>query len=161
MLPIRNISYLLPMCCSFWEKCINSQKTGLVCSTPALNDYTANVMLHLDASLIRHTNVRPIKYITVLYNMIYIFGICSIIESLRIFNINGSINTNVKAIFKTIVIYIYISLNVNEWKFHSPIEWNSCKPLKKRVVLYVKQQISTHKEWKSLQKEWITTHLRS
>ena len=23
------------------------------------------------------------------------------------------------------------SLNVNEWKFHSPIEWNSCKPLKK------------------------------
>ena len=34
MLPIRNISYLLPMCCSFWEKCINSQKTGLGCSTP-------------------------------------------------------------------------------------------------------------------------------
>ena len=23
------------------------------------------------------------------------------------------------------------SLNVNEWKFHSPKEWNSCKPLKK------------------------------
>ena len=23
------------------------------------------------------------------------------------------------------------TLNVNEWKFHSPIEWNSCKPLKK------------------------------
>ena len=23
MLPIRNISYLLPMCCSFWEKCKN------------------------------------------------------------------------------------------------------------------------------------------
>ena len=22
------------MCCSFWEKCINSQKTGLGCSTP-------------------------------------------------------------------------------------------------------------------------------
>ena len=32
--PIRNISYLLPMCCSFWEKCINSQKNGLGCSTP-------------------------------------------------------------------------------------------------------------------------------
>ena len=28
-------------------------------------------------------------------------------------------------------IYIFYSLNVNEWKFHSPIEWNSCKPLKK------------------------------
>ena len=29
-------------------------------------------------------------------------------------------------------IYILLySLNVNEWKFHSPIEWNSCKPLKK------------------------------
>ena len=34
MLPIRNISYLLPMCCSFWEKCKNSQKSGLGCSTP-------------------------------------------------------------------------------------------------------------------------------
>ena len=34
MLPIKNISYLLPMCCSFWEKCKNSQKTGLGCSTP-------------------------------------------------------------------------------------------------------------------------------
>ena len=34
MLPIRNISYLLPMCCSFWETCINSQKTGLGCSIP-------------------------------------------------------------------------------------------------------------------------------
>ena len=34
MLPIRNISYLLPMCCSFWEKCKNSPKTGLGCSTP-------------------------------------------------------------------------------------------------------------------------------
>ena len=34
MLPIRNISYLLPMCCSFWEKCMNSPKTGLGCSTP-------------------------------------------------------------------------------------------------------------------------------
>ena len=22
------------MCCSFWEKCINSQKNGLGCSTP-------------------------------------------------------------------------------------------------------------------------------
>ena len=33
------------------------------------------------------------------------------------------------------VFWIYLSapysLNVNEWKFHSPIEWNSCKPLKK------------------------------
>ena len=26
------------------------------------------------------------------------------------------------------------SLNVNEWKFHSPIEWNSCKLLKKEWV---------------------------
>ena len=32
--PIRNISYLLPMCCSFGEKRINSQKNGLGCSTP-------------------------------------------------------------------------------------------------------------------------------
>ena len=34
MLPIRKIPYLLPICCSFWEKCINSPKTGLGCSTP-------------------------------------------------------------------------------------------------------------------------------
>ena len=34
MLPIRNISYLLPMCCSFWEKCKNSPKTDLGYSTP-------------------------------------------------------------------------------------------------------------------------------
>ena len=34
MLPIRNISYLLPMGCSFWEKYKNSPKTGLGCSTP-------------------------------------------------------------------------------------------------------------------------------
>ena len=36
MLPIRNISYLLSMCCSFWEKCKNSTKTGLGCSTPLI-----------------------------------------------------------------------------------------------------------------------------
>ena len=34
MLPIRNMSSLLPMFCSFWEKCKNSPKTGLGCSTP-------------------------------------------------------------------------------------------------------------------------------
>ena len=34
MLPIRSISYLLPMCCNFWEKCKNSPKTDLGCSTP-------------------------------------------------------------------------------------------------------------------------------
>ena len=38
MLPIRNISYLLPMCCSFWEKYKNSPKTGLGCSTPLKRD---------------------------------------------------------------------------------------------------------------------------
>ena len=35
MLPIRNISYLSPMYCSFWEKCKNSpKKLGLGCSNP-------------------------------------------------------------------------------------------------------------------------------
>ena len=35
-------------------------------------------------------------------------------------------------LFSTKLRYLYhYSLNVNEWKFHSPIEWNSCKPLKK------------------------------
>ena len=38
ILPIRNISYLLPICCSFWENCKNSPKTDLGCSTP-LNVY--------------------------------------------------------------------------------------------------------------------------
>ena len=41
MLPIRNISYLLLMCCSFWEKCKNSPKTGLGCSTPLSFMYRA------------------------------------------------------------------------------------------------------------------------
>ena len=36
MLPVRNISYSLPMCCSFWENCINSHKTGQGCSTPSI-----------------------------------------------------------------------------------------------------------------------------
>ena len=39
MLPIRNISYLLPMCCSLWEKCKNSPKTGLGCSTPLSSEF--------------------------------------------------------------------------------------------------------------------------
>ena len=43
MLPIRNISYLLPMCCSFWEKCKNSPKTDLGCSTPLSTSIAQNV----------------------------------------------------------------------------------------------------------------------
>ena len=42
MLPIRNISYLSPMYCGFWEKCKNSPKTGLGCSTP-LNSYLIRI----------------------------------------------------------------------------------------------------------------------
>ena len=42
MLPIRNISYLLPISCSFWEKCKNSPKTDLGCSTP-LSKLDANI----------------------------------------------------------------------------------------------------------------------
>ena len=34
MLPIRNISYLSPICCNFWGKYINSHKIGQGCSTP-------------------------------------------------------------------------------------------------------------------------------
>ena len=33
MLPIRNISYLLPMCSNFLRKCINSQQSGQGCCT--------------------------------------------------------------------------------------------------------------------------------
>ena len=36
----------------------------------------------------------------------------------------------VQVFAKTVTVSTY-SLNVNEWKFHSPIEWNSCKRLKK------------------------------
>ena len=50
MLPIRNISYLLPMCWSFWEKCIYSQKTGLGCSTPLI-DIIEDCNLHVKTSL--------------------------------------------------------------------------------------------------------------
>ena len=34
MLPIKNISYLSPMSCNFWERCINSHIIGQGCSTP-------------------------------------------------------------------------------------------------------------------------------
>ena len=46
MLPIRNIPYLLPMCCSFWEKYKNSSKTGLGCSTPLikLDNYSQSII---------------------------------------------------------------------------------------------------------------------
>ena len=48
MLPIRKISYLLPMCCSFWEKCKNSKKTGLGCSTPLIRLVTECSNLFID-----------------------------------------------------------------------------------------------------------------
>ena len=50
MLSIRNISYLLPMCCSFWEKCKNSPKTGLGCSTP-LNWWNQNYIIWVPLQL--------------------------------------------------------------------------------------------------------------
>ena len=37
MLPLRNISYFQPMRYNFWEKCTNSHKSGLGCSTPLRN----------------------------------------------------------------------------------------------------------------------------
>ena len=57
MLPIRNISYLLPICCSFWEKCKNSPKTGLGCSTPLRALYGITVE---NATLLRsvHTTLQ-------------------------------------------------------------------------------------------------------
>ena len=42
MLPIRNISYLSSMCCNVWEKCKNSHKSGLGCSTPLSGCYWAS-----------------------------------------------------------------------------------------------------------------------
>ena len=45
MLPIRNISYLSPMCCNFWEKCMNSHKIGQGCSTP-LRDHNCVHFAH-------------------------------------------------------------------------------------------------------------------
>ena len=44
MLPIRIISYLSPMCYNFWEKCTNSHKIGLGCSTP-LRNYNVYIKL--------------------------------------------------------------------------------------------------------------------
>ena len=52
MSPIRNVSYLLPMCYSVLEKCINSKtKHGQGCSTPLnrCNPYWIGfVMVHSD-----------------------------------------------------------------------------------------------------------------
>ena len=53
MLPIRNISYLLPMCCSFWEKCKSNPKTGLRCSTP-LKRKVASQFLNVLAQFLTH-----------------------------------------------------------------------------------------------------------
>ena len=52
MLPIRNISYLLPMCCSFLEKCKNSPKTGLGCSTPLIAFIESNHTILLVSGII-------------------------------------------------------------------------------------------------------------
>ena len=41
MLPIRNLSHLLLMCCNFWE-CINSHKIGQGYSTPLKDDAWAH-----------------------------------------------------------------------------------------------------------------------
>ena len=40
-------------------------------------------------------------------------------------------NKTKKSNFQSFSWFQFYSLNVNEWKFHSPKEWNSCKPLKK------------------------------
>ena len=48
MWPIRNISYLSPMYCSFWEKCKSSPKTGLGCSTPLICAFHIFMKTHLD-----------------------------------------------------------------------------------------------------------------
>ena len=59
MLPIRNMSYLSPMCCSFWEKYKNSPKTGLECSTPLTKNNTSidihkSEFTHFYTSIGRH-----------------------------------------------------------------------------------------------------------
>ena len=59
MLPIRNISYLWPMCCSFWEKWKNSPITGLGCSTPLMHIY-------LICILTRKTNIQSSVWATVM-----------------------------------------------------------------------------------------------
>ena len=60
MLPIRNISYLLLMRCSFWQKCKNSPKTGLGCSTP-LRDCTVR---NLPLFNLRFSNFLKLVFIT-------------------------------------------------------------------------------------------------
>ena len=46
MLPIRNISYLPPMCYNFWEKCINSHKIGQGCSNKKFHIILGISLLH-------------------------------------------------------------------------------------------------------------------
>ena len=48
MSPVRNISYLSPLCCKFWEKCINSHKIGHRCSTPLKCDFSVHFRFQCD-----------------------------------------------------------------------------------------------------------------
>ena len=50
MLPIRSISYLSPMRCNFWEKCINRHKIGQGCSTLLKSKNFAITFLVIEAT---------------------------------------------------------------------------------------------------------------
>ena len=68
MIPIRNMSYLLPMCCSFWEKCRNSQKTGLGCSTPLIKDISLDMQVQS-----RKLRLRLFFFFICSYRVIFIY----------------------------------------------------------------------------------------
>ena len=72
MLPIRNISYLSPTCCSFQEKCINSHKSDLGCSTPLKQKFWAETS---DCSKWTWSNNNINKLVTKSYS-----GILSIVN---------------------------------------------------------------------------------
>ena len=62
MLPIRNIPYLWPMCCRFWEKWKNSPKPCLGCSTPLLKLLAQRLVLYFVFFSGKTIEYRPVNH---------------------------------------------------------------------------------------------------
>ena len=89
MLPIRNISYLLPMLYSFWEKCKNSPKTDLGCSTPLMKKTMIKFLsipkfqtyTYTKTMFVRHTRIHTMQHginerMSIITNVTTLVGVC-------------------------------------------------------------------------------------
>ena len=84
MLPIRNLSYLSPMCYNFRETCTNRHKIGLVNSTPLKK-------VHFGVSLQIDKGVSAQLFIRVAVQILLVLGVMGQAKVSRraVFNINN------------------------------------------------------------------------